>query len=351
MKIHHFTIGELISLLRKKAKRIICFTLLAGLTGYLLGWCIPKEYRTEASIIPESNEGGSMGGAGALASMAGINIGSGTDAIGPELYPNVVASKKFLVDMLYTPVQTLDGSVKCDLKTYLSKHQKQPWWGEARSAVTKGIKGLFSSKEKKGKKGNADQRIDPERLSPEEEGMIEGLKYTIGCQASDLSGVIYVSYQCQDPLVTKTVVDTVTLRLQEFITNYRTSKARVDLKHYQQLEQEAKVAWENAIQAYADYTDSHKGTNLLQAYESQRDALENEMQVALTAYNQVKQQVILAEAKVQEKTPAFTVLDVAGVPSRHCAPKKMLMGISWMFIVGIGLIAWYYVRLLLGKEQ
>lgn len=348
MEINRFSISDLTNLLRKRLKRILCFTLLAGLAGYLLGWCIPKEYRSEASIIPESNEGESFGGASALADMAGISLRSGVDAIGPELYPNVVASKKFLVDMLYTPVQTLDGKVQCDLKTYLCEHSDQPWWSKARLAVIQGIKGVMGAKKSK---GSSDKRIDPERMSEEEEALIDGLQHAIECQMNDVSGVIYVSFRCQDPLVTKTVVDTVTHRLQEFITDYRTSKARVDLKHYQEMEQETKATWENTLQAYAEYTDSHKGNNLLQAYESQRDALENEMQLALTAYNKIKQQVQLAEAKVQEKTPAFTVLEVAGVPARHFSPRKSLMAISWMFIAFVGITGWYYVRLLLGKEQ
>lgn len=348
MEINHFSINDLISLLRRKARQIIGFALLAGLVGYLLGWCIPKEYRSEAGIIPESNEGEALGGASALANMAGISFGSGVDAIGPDLYPSVVASKKFLVDMLYTRVQTLDGKVQCDLKDYLTKHTDQPWWGKAKMAVVKGIKSILGLKKNS---GNGEKRIDPERLSEEEEALVDELQYAIGCQMNEASGVIYVSFQCQDPLVAKTVVDSVTYRLQEFITDYRTSKARVDLKHYQKLEQKTKTKWENTLQAYAEYTDSHKGTNLLQTYESQRDALENEMQQALTAYNQMKQQVQLAEAKVQEKTPAFTVLDVAGVPARHCAPRKSLMALGWMFIIGIGMTGRYYVRLLLGKEQ
>lgn len=337
-------------LFRRKAGRIIGFTLLAGVIGYLMGCCIPKEYRTEASIIPENSEEGGMSGAGALASMAGISLSSGTDAIGPDLYPNVVSSKKFLVDMLYTPVQTLDGSVQCDLKTYLSEHTDLPWWSKAKLGVMKGIRNIMGSKKKGGKEAE-DKSINPERLSEAEDALIGGLRSSIGCQMDGKTGVIYVSFQCQDPLVTKTVVDSVTHRLQEFITAYRTSKARVDLLHYQQMEQETKTAWEKAVQTYADYTDRHKGTNLLQVYESQRDALENEMQVALTAYNQMKQQVQFAESKVQEKTPAFTVLDVASVPVRHVSPSKSLMAISWMFIVGIGIISWYYARLLLGKER
>ncbi len=349
MQINQFSMSTLLATLNKRKKHIICISILAATVGFFLGMCIPKEYRSESSIIPESNEENSLGGASALASMAGVNLNSGVDAIGPELYPDVVASNKFLVDMLYTPVQTADGKVKADLLTYLTKHTSQPWWSTGKAAFFKMLKSIIGSKKTKTAQA-ADYRIDPEHMSEEEAALVEGLKYAIGCQMNEKSGVIYVSYQCQDPMVAKTVVDTVTQRLQQFITQYRTSKARVDLKHYQELEEEAKAEYDRTLKAYADYCDSHKG-NLLQVYESQRDALENEMQLALQAYTRMKQQVQMAEGKVQEKTPAFTVLEPASVPSRHAAPHKMMMAIMWGFLACVGSTGWYYVRLLLGKEK
>ncbi len=349
MHINEFSLDTLLSLLRRKAKRIAGIAFAAAVVGYLLGCCIPKEYRSEASIIPENSEENSLGSASTLASMAGVSLGQGLDAIGPDLYPDVVASNQFLVDMLYTPVETEDGGVKADLITYLRHHTRMPFWGKAHMAVGRVMKMLTGPKKKKRGGVGGDGRIDPQRMGEDDEALVEMLKNTIGCQMNEKSGVIYVSYQCQDPLVAKMVVDTVTLRLQQFITDYRTSKARVDLVHYQELERESKAEYDRTARVYANYTDAHQG-NLLQAYESRRDALENEMQLALTAYQRNKQQVQLAEAKVQEKTPAFTVLQAAGVPSRHAAPHKMLMAIMWAFLAGMGTVAYYYLRLLFGKQ-
>lgn len=47
------------------------------------------------------------------------------------------------------------------------------------------------------------------------------------------------------------------------------------------------------------------------------------MQMAFTAYNSLAQQRILAESKLQERTPAFTVLQNASVPVKHAGPKRM----------------------------
>ena len=49
----------------------------------------------------------------ALASLAGINMNSGnsSDAVYPELYPDVVSSIPFTVSLLSVPVQTEDNKV------------------------------------------------------------------------------------------------------------------------------------------------------------------------------------------------------------------------------------------------
>ncbi len=349
MQINEFSFSTLIALLRSKAKRVVLNGILAAVVGFLLGWCIPKEYQSEASIIPETPEEGGLGGAASLASMAGIDLGMGTDAISPELYPNVVSSNAFLVDMLYTRVSMQEQDVKdVTLLDYLQNHTSMPFWGYGKKALGAVMKKITRPKSAKGGV-TVDGRINPENMSLDDEALVEALKYSIVCQTDLKTGIIYVSYRSQDPLVSKMVVDTLMQRLQQFITDYRTSKARVDLLHYQLMEGETRAEYERAQKAYAQYCDSHAG-NLLQVYVSERDALENDMQLAMTAYQRMKQQVQLAESKVQEKTPAFTILDRASVPTRHCSPHKMLMAIMWFFLAGIGTVTWYYVRLLFGKE-
>ncbi len=349
MQFNEFNLSTLLGLLASKKRVIIRNALIAGVAGFLIGWSIPKEYESSASIIPESSEQSSSSGLSALSSMAGIDLGNGTDAIGPDLYPVVVTSNKFIVDLLYTPVETIEGDVKTDLLTYLTEHNDEPWWGVATRAVGKAMKAIVPKPKRKASHG-PDQRIDPQCLSEEEGMLIEGIKGAVYCQSDDKTGLIYVSFRSQDPLVSKIVVDTIMQHLQDFITEYRTSKARIDLQHYKLIEQETLEKYEQAQKAYADYCDTHMG-NLLQAYQGEMEALETELSVAMSAYTQMKQQVQAADAKVQEQTPAFTVVELSSVPPKHCAPHKSLMAIAWCFLALIGTIGWYYVRLLFGKEQ
>ena len=48
------------------------------------------------------------------------------------------------------------------------------------------------------------------------------------------------------------------------------------------------------------------------------------MQMAYSVYSSVAQQKVLAEAKLRERTPAFTTLQSASVPVKHAGPKRMI---------------------------
>lgn len=62
----------------------------------------------------------------------------------------------------------------------------------------------------------------------------------ISCQVDDETQVITLRVRAQDPLVAATMVDSVCAHLQDFITEYHTSKARVDLDYYRKLEMDAR---------------------------------------------------------------------------------------------------------------
>ncbi len=346
MRFNEFDLSALLLLLRSKLKVIVRNTIIAAILGFLLAWCIPKEYESSASIIPETGAS-EDGGLSAISSMAGVEFGRGEDGISPDLYPTVVVSNRFIVDLLYTPVQTVDGEVDTDLFTYLKEYTGHPWWGYFRIYFGHLMKKLNPPAQYNVR--GEDERINPERLSLEDEAMIEGLKGAIDCGMSEKTGMINISFRAQDPLVAKTIVDTLMVHLQDFITAYRTNKARVDLQHYQKIEEETHQKYDETQRAYALYCDTHMGT-LLQAFQSEMEALETEMSIALTAYTQVKQQVQAAEAKVQEKTPAFTIVETASVPARHCSPHKLLMSIAFALLACFGTIAWYYVHLLFSKD-
>ena len=143
----------------------------------------------------------------------------------------------------------------------------------------------------------------------------------------------------QDPLICKTVADSLTTRLQNFITDYRTSKARVDVEYYKKLTAEAKQEYERARQRYGSYADANMDI-VLESYRAKRDDLENEMQLKFNAYSTMNTQLQAAMAKVQERTPAFTVVKGAAVPVKPAGPKRMIFVAGMLFLAFIGTIVY-----------
>ena len=127
----------------------------------------------------------------------------------------------------------------------------------------------------------------------------------------------------QDPLICATMADSACSRLQNFITQYRTSKARADLEYYSKLTEDAKQEYRDAVKEYSDYCDSHKGM-VLQSYISRRDELESDKDAKYNTLTALNAQIQTAKARIQEKTPAFTILQNASVPVKASSPKRMV---------------------------
>ena len=132
------------------------------------------------------------------------------------------------------------------------------------------------------------------------------------------------------------------MHLQHTITDYRTKKARIDMEYMQKLFDEAYKDYVKARQKYASFGDANSKV-VLQSVQSKLDELENDMQLKYNIYQQVVEQRQLAIAKVQERTPAFTIVQEATVPIKHSSRPKIVTLILWMFlgfILRFGILAW-----------
>ncbi len=292
----------------------------------------PRYYNCEVAIAPESAEASVGGGLASLASSFGVNIGnmSSSDAIFPELYPDLFESNDFLVDLLDIKVTTQKNDLTTDYYDYLKNHQKDNillvpfiWIGEK-------LKDIFSTPEKniKGKNG---KRFDPFRLNKDVSNILEQVTDNIECNYSKTTGVVTISVTDQDPVVCALLADSVKERLQTFITVYRTKKARIDYEHYKQLTADAKEQYEKARQAYGRYSDANTEV-VLESFRAKQEDMENEMQLKYNVYTALNTRLEAALAKVQEKTPAFTTLKCASVPIKPAGPKRMIFVVSMLIL-------------------
>ena len=258
----------------------------------------------------------------------GINLNSGLviDAISPELYPELMKSNNFVVTLIDSRVKSIDGKIDTTYYHYLLKHQKYSPWAK----MIWPLKRLFAKKKPADVKGK--HEIDPFRLTKEEDNVFNIIKNKIKCSVDKKTDVITITVNDQDPLIAATMSETAMQQLQSFITEYRTGKARNDVKYYKKLTEKAKETYEKARRIYGSYADANTDV-MLESYRSKQEDLENDMQLKFNNYSTLNTQLQQAEAKLQERTPVFTVLRSASVPVKPAGPKRMI------FVMGVTLIA------------
>ncbi|MBQ7742339.1 MAG: chain-length determining protein [Bacteroidaceae bacterium] len=341
-KKNNINIGEIIRKIIARKKLMIRNLVIAAVVFGGLIMCVPRTYTCEVTMAPEFGNTSPNGSLASIASSFGVNLGNDvqTDAISPSLYPDLLESKQFIVSLFPVRVKSQDGLIDTDYYTYLSKYQKSPWWKSLSKWLKNTIKGIFS-KPKPKDKGNY-KKANPFRLTEEQYNMAEKITGRINCSVDRRSYVITILVTDQDPLIAASIADTVRVRLQKYITDYRTSKARGDLEYYTKLYNEAKQEYERTMKEYSAYADSHRDM-ILQTFISQRDKLETAMQMAFNVYTALSQQLETAKAKVQECTPAFTTLKCASVPVKPSGPKRVMFVLGMLILTFIA-TAYYIVK-------
>ena len=331
---------ELISNLWAHRKRIILNCFWGGILSIIVAFSIPKEYTSEVVIAPEiSAASGITGGLGALASMAGINMETEEEAIYPQLYPQIVSTTPFLCDLaaLKVDCKYRKDSISTNIYNYLTKYQKEPWWSKVLSAPFKLIK---REKEEILEDG---VQLNPKQLSRQQQKVLKELKERITVELDKLTSAIYVNVVMQDARIASVVADAVTENLQLYVTDYRTAKARKDMENTQRMCDEARENYYAAQHAYAEYCDQHMGVTKLQ-YLMEQDRLSNEKDLAFNLYNQLAQQLDMCRTKLLEKTPVVVILQPSTIPYKATTPKKMMIGILFVFLAFFGTAAWIIVK-------
>lgn len=306
---------------------------------------LPNYYTCTVKLAPELSGSKSAGGLAAMASSFGVTLPTNaTEALYPQLYPDLVNSVDFKISLFPVPV-TLEGEKKGEpartmsYYEYLKDEQKTAWWKKALAAPGKWLAKLRSKGDEKG----AGKKLNPFRLTKEQAKIAETIDKKVVCDVDKKTMVITINVTDQDPVICATMADSVKSRLQEFITDYRTTKARTDLEYNRMICEEAKERYEKSRQAYASYADANQNV-ILQTVRQREIALENEMQIQYNAYMQAAAQLLAAEAKVQEDTPAFTPLQSATVPVKKAGPSRSKICLVWVFLAFVLVTAWVFYK-------
>lgn len=324
--------------------------------GILIALGTPKQYTVSVILSPEM--GSSKSGSG-LASMAASFLGGSIgvdspDALNATLAPDIVASTPFLLELFNARVVNQNKQIDTTFTAYLDE-QKSSWIGyvlKAPGMAIKGIKSLFSNEDKE----IATVQEGTIELNEEDAAKLEGLRKQITAEVDKKTSITTLTVTLQDPKITATIADSVVSKLQQYISAYRTSKAKEDSQYLEMLYKERQQEYYAAQQRYARYVDANSNM-VFQSTMAERERLQNDMNLAYQVYSQVAQQLQVARAKVQEEKPVFAVVEPAVVPLQPSGTSRKVIVVGFVFLAVTFTGAWmllgkpYWLKLKEGLKQ
>lgn len=328
-------LGQIFKILWKNKKYFFIVLPIVFVLSCVYVLALPRYYKTDIIIAPETETLKSNGSLGSLASSFGLNLSNlqTPDAITPMLYPELIKDYGFVASFWEVPVEDKKEDIKTTYFDYLQNHQKSAWWTPA----IEGLRNLFGKEEEEGKASSSKKssQINPYALTKKQSDVVKAIQGSVKLSYDKKTFAITISVQDQSPVICKTIADTVTHKLQEFITDYRTRKARIDTEYYQKLMDKAKKEYEEVRDKYVHMADANTDV-ILESVNSKLEDLENDMQLKYNTYTMLQAQYQAAKAKVQERTPAFTIIKGAEVPVKPAGPKRMIFVAAMLVLAFIG---------------
>ena len=303
------------------------------------GFSLPRVYRCEVMLAPELSTQRTSNSLSTLARSLGMRLNSnlmsgGSEALMPNLYPDLMNSVDFKTSLFNVKVCAKDSVVPKTYYDYLLHDQKRPWWSAAIGGAIEAVVNLLASEDSTELLAEK-RKVNPFQLTKRQTRIAKILDKKVVCDVDQKTMVITIDVRDQDPLICATMADSVKERLQDFITSYRTNKARVDLEYNRKLCSEAKARFEKARQRYVSFADANQDV-VLQSVRTKINDLENEMQLQFNAYQTYFAQVQNSEAQVQQETPAFMTLQSATVPVKPIGPSRIKYLLFFLFLAFVG---------------
>lgn len=311
--------------------------LLGGIIGLIIGilYVFPKPnmYTVEITVMPEFRGKGPGGLSSITSDLLGLgsdNSNSSEPTIRPDLYPNVLESVPFALNMLKQQVYSKNFGAKMTLQEFISRTGENSFVGRIIGFLTASgdndnANGI------KPDPGNTSRAI---QVTKEEDGLIKAVLGSVLSVYDKKTGILTIKAVEPDPVVAATVASLSLKYLTDYIVEYRTEKARKRVYFLTQQMLDAKKRYQAAEYALSNYRDRNRSLYLNTAkIDEQR--LQSDYLLEQSVYNDLAKQLEQAKIKIEEDTPTFKTLEPALIPLHKSGPKRTSTIIGFAVIGGI----------------
>ncbi|MAO66092.1 MAG: hypothetical protein CL666_13945 [Balneola sp.] len=304
---------------RSTIYKFVAVGIVLGLTVALLS---PKEYQSGATLMPEmqSTESGAsrllQQYGGLLGMSGGGNMEGGGSMIPPQLYPQIVQSLPFQLELLNEEVEFPRFETSTTVYTFFDEVYTPSVLTHIKGytiGLPGKIIGLFKEEAPKAALPRGFETDSVISVTKNQMAIIDNMRERVSISLNEETGVINLTVTMPDPQASAQLAQTSIGLMKEYVVNYRTRKAEEDLRFAREQLEMAKAEFETVQNRLAEFRDSNINLSSARA-QTQEQRLQSEYDLAFNVYNSVAQQVEQAKLKVQEQTPVVSVLQPVQVP-------------------------------------
>ena len=326
---------DLIALLKQiyqGRKLIILSAVVAAVLGVVVALATPNTYTSGVTFIPQtggdSKPSSSLSG---LASLAGINLGgmsSGSD-IPPTLYPQIISSVPYKLDLLDKTIEVADSEVS--LGEYLGDDSESSILGIVKKYTIGLPSTILSALRGSSSEGTSEEQGELYQISEDDRKLFEALNTKLVLSLNEKEGFVTLEFSDEDKFVAAQVAERAKELLQERIIAFKNQSARELLDFTTKQYQENKTSYEALQDSIAIFKDQNLNISS-SLYQNRLDRLERELNIASSVVEQLASQVEQAKLQVNKDTPVFTIIEPVTVPFERSAPKRSLIVVIWTFL-------------------
>jgi LPS O-antigen subunit length determinant protein (WzzB/FepE family) len=340
---------DIVSLLKDfwvARKTILKITLAFTFLGLFVAVFSENEFTAATTFVP-SAQGSSVGGGslGSLASLAGINIGGGVNSeeISPELYPQIVSSIPFQLELLNTPL-TIEGQAGPVSYSDYYENIYSPGLLSNVIKYTVGLPGvliaLVSSVPENLEASAGVKEGQLIAISEEEYELIELLEGQISLAVNADEGFISISATLPEAIASAQLALKAQHLLQDYALKFKTQKSIYQLQYIEERYAEKEKAFNTIKISLARFQDHNTGINTALG-RTKLLQLQAEYDLAFTVYSELAKQLETQLLQVKKDTPLFTVLKPVTIPNEKSAPSRAFILVVCLFlgfVVSVGFV-------------
>ncbi|WP_439475250.1 hypothetical protein [Algoriphagus formosus] len=327
----NFSFLNLILLFKLKIRLLVWVILGSLCIGGLIYLTSPNSYQINTILLVETNpQGSSSKGLGALAQVSGINLGnSSVDQafLDPSLYPVIVQSKPFLLELMTAKVKSDYYEDSVSLFKYMVEIKPE-------NEILKLIKnplGLFKSNlfvddlEHPGIDQSKSTYLPLEIYAMSQIGK----RISISTEGSLLT----ITTEMPEPDLSFQFSKKVKSLIEKYSIRYVLEKQNNQVEYLKAQFLAAEKNYQDAQNNLVRFKERNQGINL-ESLRAVEQNLNSEYNLKFELFRTISQELELAKIKLNSLKPIFSQIEPPYIPNRPTSPK-LLFTIAFSFTLGI----------------